>query len=97
MGKKQVYDRDSKPIKGKFITEPDWTKNQIFAVDNHTCEVPEGKNYEEVLELIEQGDESVTSGSRLKMIIRRLLLRKSLIWYMDWTERTQKEPNNAYL
>jgi hypothetical protein len=57
--KKQVYNREGKAIKGKFVTEPDWTKNQIFAVDNHTCEFPDGKNYEEVLELIEQGSEDV--------------------------------------
>ena len=36
-----------------------WTKNQIFAVNNHTCEIPEGKTYEEILELIENESDEV--------------------------------------
>ena len=58
--KKQILDRNGKPKKGKFTEVKDWTKNQIFAVENHTCEHPDNKTFEEVLELIEAGDESVT-------------------------------------
>jgi len=38
----------------------DWTKNEIFAVENHTCEHPDGLSFEHVMELIEQGSDKVT-------------------------------------
>jgi len=36
------------------------TKNQVFALDNHTCGYPDGLSFEEVLDLIEGGSEDVT-------------------------------------
>jgi len=36
------------------------TKNEAFALGNHTCEYPEDADFEGVLELIEQGSEDVT-------------------------------------
>ena len=41
------------------MKKKDWTKNEIFAVDNFTCEYPEGKSFEEVMTLIEDGSEDV--------------------------------------
>ena len=38
----------------------DWTDNEIFAVDNFTCDKPDGKSFEEIMKLIEDEDESVT-------------------------------------
>jgi hypothetical protein len=35
------------------------TKNEIFALDNHTCGYPENKTYEEILQLIEDESDSV--------------------------------------
>ncbi len=38
----------------------DWTKNEIFAVDNFTCEYPDDQSFEQIMELIEDGSDLVT-------------------------------------
>ncbi len=38
----------------------DWTKNEIFAIDEFTCEYPDKISFEEVMKLIEEESEDVT-------------------------------------